>query len=311
MRSQRWRFALMCGIWGLTWIAIKIGVRAVPPFAFAASRLLLAGSVLFLLARLDGRRAPRRGAWPRIVLAAILVNTICYGSLFWGMQYVPSGLSAVINLALIPLGLFTIGVLANEERFSPRKLAVIALGVAGLGILFFPKLDAQGETGTLAGMLALVLGTAAYCWGSVLSRPLLREIDTLSLASLHNLVGGTGLAVGALLFEPIGRHTFEALLRPQVLASWLFLALGGTVVAFTIYLSLLRDWGPTRAGLYAFVSPIVALVVGIVAYGEKLGGFEALGSVLMLLAAAFAMEKKPAPAAEPPKQVSAVVSASK
>jgi drug/metabolite transporter (DMT)-like permease len=288
MDSKRWLFALMCAIWGLTWIAIKIGVRAVPPFAFAASRLLLAGSVLFLMARIGGRPAPRRGAWPRIVLAALLVNTVCYGALFWGMQFVASGLSAVINLSMIPVGLFAVGVLSNEESFSSRKLGVLALGVSGLGILFFPKLTSQGETGTLTGMLALVVGTAAYCWGSVLSRPLLREMDTRSLASLHNLIGGLGLA--AFLFEPVGRDTWAALLRPEVLASWLFLSLGGTVVAFTIYLSLLRDWGPGRAGLYAFVSPIVAVLVGVVVYHEPFGGFEILGSAFMLGAAALAFQ---------------------
>ena len=84
-------FALMSLIWGLTWIAIKTGVDAVPPFFFAATRILVAGVILFAIARARGVMRSPRGHTGRIVLAGLLVNTVTYGCLFWGMQYVPSG----------------------------------------------------------------------------------------------------------------------------------------------------------------------------------------------------------------------------
>lgn len=284
-------FAIMSFIWGLTWIAIKTGVDAVPPFFFAASRILVAGLILLVLAYRKGALVSPAGHVGRLVLAGLLVNTATYGLLFWGMQYVPSGISAVVNLALIPVGLFTMGVVAGEETFTGRKLAAIALGVFGLGVLFLPKLSAETELPALQGMMALVVGTLAYCWGSILSRPLFDRYRPTCVSAFHMLVGGSGLLFLALLYEPIDLQTLNAYASPRVLLSWLFLVLGGSVAAFTIYLGLLRDWGPSRAGLYAFVSPVVALALGVALFDEQLGAYELAGSVIMLFAAGLAMRR--------------------
>lgn len=285
MRRKHLAFAVMATIWGLTWIAIKTGVAAVPPFLFASLRLLTAGTVLLAMAP----KTSIRGHRVRIVFAAILVNTVTYGLLFWGMQYVPSGLSSVVNLALIPVGLFTIGVAFGEETYSGRKVVAIVLGITGLTFLFLPKLSFDSDDRALAGMAALVVGTLAYCGGSILSRPMLRTLPPLALSGWLTLLGGAGLAILSIVFEPIGRSTFAAFLTPTVLASWAFLVLGGSIVAFTLYLRLLRDWGPTRAGLYAFVSPIIAVALGVAVFAEPFGAFEVAGSTLMLSAAALAM----------------------
>ncbi|HSF19281.1 MAG TPA: EamA family transporter [Vicinamibacteria bacterium] len=287
---MRFFFLLMCLIWGLTWMAIKTGVASVPPFLFASLRLLAAGAVLMGLARARGQSVSLRGRMGRVVAAAVLVNTVAYGALFWGMQWVPSGISAVVNLSLIPLGLFSMGLLVKEETFSYQKLGAIVVGVIGLFILFAPRIRGD-ERPELVGMIVIVTGTLAYCWGSILSRPLLRELETLALGGLESCIGGLGLALLAVFFEPIGLPTFRAFLSPPVLLSWLFLVLGGSVSAFTIYLTLLRDWGPSRAGLYAFVSPVVALLVGVLFFEESLGPFEIIGSVTMLGAAGIALER--------------------
>ena len=138
-------------------------------------------------------------------------------------------------------------------------------------------------------MTATVVGTLAYCAGSIISRGLLRTRDVLSVSGLLSAIGGMGLAVLSLMFEPVGLGTIAAFLTPPVIASWLFLALGGSVAAFSIYLTLLRDWGPRRAGLYAFVSPVIAVVLGVTVFGEPFGIFEVAGSVIMLGAAGFAL----------------------
>ena len=292
MTSKHIAFAVMSTIWGLTWIAIKTGVDTLPPFLFASTRLLAAGTFLLLLARLRGATLSTSGSHGRVVAAAILVNTVTYGSLFWGMQYIPSGLSSVVNLALIPVGLFTIGLAAGEETYSRRKVGAIALGVLGLVVLFLPKLSFEGDGLALFAMVALVVGTLAYCWGSILSRPLLRTLPPLVLSGWLTLIGGAGLFVVALVFEPTDRATLSAFLTPPAVLSWLFLVLGGSIIAFTLYLRLLRDWGPTRAGLYAFVSPIIAVVLGVFVFDEPFGGYEILGSTLMLGAAALAMRRE-------------------
>lgn len=291
MTSKHLAFAVMATIWGLTWVAIKVGVDALPPFLFAASRLLAAGTFLLLLARHRGANLSTSGFRGRILVAAVLVNTVTYGMLFWGMQYIPSGLSSVVNLALIPVGLFTIGLAAGEETYTSRKLGAIALGVLGLFVLFLPKLRFEGNGLALAGMAALVVGTLAYCWGSIMSRPLLRSLPPLALSGWLTLIGGGGLLALALAFEPVNVGTLSAYLSLPVAAAWLFLVLGGSIVAFTLYLRLLRDWGPTRAGMYAFVSPIIAVVLGVLVFDEPFGAYEIAGSALMLCAAALAMQR--------------------
>lgn len=291
VRDRRLLFLLMCLIWGLTWIAIKTGVEAVPPLFFAAIRLIAAGSVLLLIARARGGTIRMAGRGRRLVAAALLVNTTTYGLLFWAMQYVPTGVSAVVNLSLVPVGLFGIGLLSGDERYSGRKLLSIVLGVTGLATLYFPKLSLESDSLGTMGMTAIVVGTLGYCAGSIISRRLLRTTDVLSLSGLLSLIGGTGLALLSLLFEPVDAATVVAFLDPSVIASWLFLVLGGSVAAFSIYLSLLRDWGPSRAGLYAFVSPVVAVVVGVAVLGEAFGAFETTGSAIMLGAAALALSE--------------------
>lgn len=284
-------FAVMATIWGLTWIAIKTGVETLPPFLFASTRLLAAGGFLLLLARLRGASLSIDGLHGRVIAAAVLVNTVTYGMLFWGMQHIPSGLSSIVNLSLIPVGLFTIGLAAGEETYSRRKVAAIALGVSGLVVLFLPKLSFDGNGLALLAMVALVIGTLSYCWGSILSRPLLRTLAPLPLSGWLMLIGGAGLFVLALWFEPVDRTTLSGFLELPVLLSWLFLVLGGSIVAFTLYLQLLRDWGPTRAGLYAFVSPIIAVVLGVFVFDEPFGAYEIAGSTIMLAGAALAMRR--------------------
>lgn len=285
-------FAVMSVIWGLTWIAIKFGVAAIPPFTFAGARLFAAGAVLLALARARGSALPADASRSRILIAGILVNTVSYGLVFWGMQFVPSGLASVVNLALIPVGLFSMGLIAGEETFSARKMLAIVIGVAGLVILFLPSLSFDADRRSLAGMLALVSGTLTYCCGSILSRPLLRVSSPVPLAGWLTIIGGTGLIVLALAFEPIDRSVLSAFLDPTVFASWAFLVLGGSVVAFTLYLRLLRDWGPTRAGMYAFVSPIIAVLLGVVVMHEPFGVYELAGSSFMLGAAGLAMSRR-------------------
>ena len=282
-------FVTVSLIWGSTWIAIKIGVSAMPALTLGALRSLAAGMVLLAFAE----RASLNG-WvlknaAQIIPLAILTNALPYAGLFWGMQYVDSGVAAVVNLALMPIGLFAFGLAFGEETYFHRRLAGVFLGVCGLVVLFWPRLALDPQGLSVWGLLAIVAGTLAYCLGSVLSRPLLREISPLAVSGLHMFIGGIGLTVIAASAEPVSAQTLTALFQPAVLASFLFLVVGGGAVGFAIYMRLIRDWGPTRAGLYAFVSPIVAVILGVVVLDESLGPFELIGSAIMLGAAALAM----------------------
>jgi drug/metabolite transporter (DMT)-like permease len=305
-------FAIMCLVWGLTWIAIKTGIATIPPLFFAGTRFIAAGILLLAWERFTGHRdataTPRAGAlravrradWQAMFLASLLVIAATYSLLFWGMQHVASGLSAVLNLALMPVGLFAIGLAYGEERFSVRRLIAIAIGIVGLAVLFRPESGGR-DSGELWGMAAIIGGTLAYCWGSVLSRPLLRIYSPELVSGATCLVGGIVLIGLALAIEPIGRDTLAAFAAPAVIASWLFLVLFGSLAAFTIYLRLVRDWGASQAGLYAFVSPAIAVAVGVLISGERVRATELLGMLIMLAATWFALSRPTASLAATPR----------
>jgi len=280
-------FALMSLIWGLTWAAIKFGLRDLPPLLLAAVRYLFV-AVLLLPTLRNVPAAFAQGRWRRTVASALLVNTGTYSLLFWGMQSVPSGLAGLVNLALVPVMLFALAALTGEERPTWRHALALAIGISGLVGLFWTRL---GENGTASGvgLLAIVVATASYCVGSVVARPVVGPVTPLALTMVQAAIGGVALLMLSLALEPITGTTLLSLVTPAALGSILFLSLFGTIVAYTLYLVLLRDWGSVRAGLYAFVSPIVALAVGAWLFGETIGTPEVIGAILLLIAAGVAL----------------------
>jgi drug/metabolite transporter (DMT)-like permease len=279
-------FLIVSLIWGLTWLGIKIGVAATPPFFFAAVRFIAAGGLLLAImaARIDWRGLRRQ--WRAVLGVSMLLTTFSYGPMFWGVQHTASGVAAVINMSVTPLMLFVIGVVLGAERFERRKLLGVLIGIVGLVLLFWPELQADAHTEAWS-LVALLTGTTVYCLGSVLSGRMLGGLDTVSVSGAVMLIGGFGLALLSALFETVTAATFAALLEPAPLLSILFLTLGGSIIAFTLFLYLLRVWGPTRAGLFAFVSPVVALVTGALTLGERIDPLQALGAAVLLGAAAF------------------------
>jgi drug/metabolite transporter (DMT)-like permease len=188
----------------------------------------------------------------------------------------------------------------GQERPTWRHGLALVLGIAGLVILFAGKAEVAGTAAELWGAAAMVAAALSYCLGSVLSRPLLDQLTPLQLTAAQGLVGAVGLTALSLALEPVSAGTLRAMLQPGPLAGVLFLVIAGTFVAYTIFLRLVRDWGAPRAGLYSFVSPVVALLLGALVYAEPLTWRELTGAAIMLLAAAIAIARRPVPAGPAP-----------
>jgi drug/metabolite transporter (DMT)-like permease len=287
-------FGIMSLIWGATWAAIKLGVTTVPPIFFAGLRYALTSILLALFVRGLGGPFGTKFIW-RTLVSGALVNVGTYSLLFWGMQYVSSGVSGLINLSLIPVGLFALSILAGEEAPRWRHGIALALGLIGLAVLFLGKATLGGGSMELPGAAAIVAATFCYCLGTVLSRPLLAAFSPLQLTAAQAVVGAAGLLLLAAVLEPVSIDTLTALASPGPLGGLLFLVIFGTVVAYAIYLRLVRDWGAPRAGLYAFVSPIVALALGWLFFAEQVGWREISGAAILLLAAALALDVRREP----------------
>jgi drug/metabolite transporter (DMT)-like permease len=280
-------FAAMALIWGLTWLPMKIASEAVPPIFLAMMRFLLAG--LCYLAFILVKGLPLRMKHPgRVIVASLLITTGCYSLLFWGVARAPTGLSSIVNLSLMPIFLILIGALYGQERITPRRLGAIALGILGLVMLFSGR-TGSAQDGALLGLAAVALATLSYAWGGVVSRPLMQTMHPISLAFWETSIGALGLIPVSLLVEGYDPAYFAGLTDGRAIMGLIILVLGGSLGGFSIYLWLVRDWGAFRAGLYSFVSPVVAVAVGVALANEAFGWPEAIGMGVMLSATALAL----------------------
>jgi drug/metabolite transporter (DMT)-like permease len=305
-------FALMALIWGVTWLPMKLASEAVPPIFLATVRFLLAG-LCFLAIALARRLPLHPRRFGRVLVASLLITTGCYSFLFWGVAHAPTGISAIVNLALMPIFLVAIGALYGQERITTRRAGAIGLGVLGLVLLFSGRTGAA-ESGTMAalGLAAVAAGTLSYAWGSVVSRPLTESMPPLVLAFWETLLGAIALVPVSLVLEGYEPSRFAALGDARALLGLGVLVLGGSLGAFSIFLWLVRDWGAFRAGLYAFVSPIIAVAIGVIYAREPFGWSEALGGAVMLGATALSLTEPQArrAAAAMPKGVATAPGAS-
>jgi drug/metabolite transporter (DMT)-like permease len=280
-----WLFVALCIFWGGNWLATKGLVTHAPPFASAAARALLCGVTMLALAGREQVWALLSHAPLRIVAIGLLTSTVCNGAIYWGVARLSTGLAAIVNNGLTPIGLLAFGYLLGEETLSRRRLGGIALGVIGLALLFARRTQGAFDTEAIAGLAAVAGGTLSYCLGSVWCRPLLRHSGPMAVGGMQMLIGGSFLVALSGVIERPATGQLAGMGSPVFLVSLAWTAFVGGAAALVIYLRLIRDWGPTRAGMYAFVTPIVATALGAVVLGERLGMLEIAGAAVLLAAA--------------------------
>ncbi len=287
-------FGVLCFVWGTTWLAMKVGIATVPPGFFAGTRWTIAGLALLGFRAVRGHTlaVPFR-LRARLVLCSVLMVSLNQVIQLYGLKYITAGLAAVLGSALTPIGLLGFAVAFRQEKFRWQQAAAMALGIAGILVLFGPKALA-GELAWLqvAGALAVVVSTLSYAAGSVLARPLMRTMPPAHVAAMTNFVGGFVLLVFSLAFEPGARAAMTGNWGWPAFLAWAYLLLPGSLGATVIYFLLVRDWGASRAGTYAFISPVIAVVFGFAFFGEKVEPSDVFGMVIMLAAAGMVLRLK-------------------
>jgi drug/metabolite transporter (DMT)-like permease len=285
-RPPAWKillaFAIIYFLWGSTYLAIRVGVREVPPFLLAAMRFLVAGLVLYgwMLAR--GERSPNLRQWMSAFLLAILIFVFDYGLVFWAEQRVPSGLAAVM-MAMIPvfMALSEI-VFLRTQRLTVRLALGLLIGIGGVAVLMSHSLYLGGAPIDTAGAVALIVASLSWSIASALTRKLSLPPSKVMSSGVQMLAGGVLLVLtAASLGEFRGFHP-ETVSRTAWL-SLLYLIVAGSIVAFTAYVWLIHHESPTKVGTYAYVNPVVAVLVGYVWGGEELGLRTILGTVMVLI----------------------------
>jgi drug/metabolite transporter (DMT)-like permease len=288
-------FAIIYFVWGSTFLAIRIGVHEVPPLLFAAMRFLAAGLVLYGWMILKGERAPSGRQWGSVAVLAILIFVCDYGLLFWAEQRVPSGVAAVM-LATIPafMALSEI-IILRTQRLTFRLALALLIGIAGVAVLTSRSLDLGEEPIDRLGAVALIL--AAMSWGvaSALSRKLPLPPSKVMSSGAQMLAGGVFLALVGAAFGELRDFHPELVSRGAWLAL-LYLIVPGSIIGFTAYVWLIHRESPTKVGTYAYVNPVVAVLLGYLLGGEGLGLRTVLGALFVLISVVVITTTPPAKA---------------
>ena len=303
--SQRAMFVFICFVWGTTWLAMKIGIATVSPGVFAGLRWSLAGAILLIFRLIRGQRVlPPPRLVPRLIFVSVLLITLNQIIQLYGLKTITAGLAAVISSALTPLALLGFSVAMGQERFSPRQLGAIAIGILGVLMLFGPAAFAGTlDVWEMIGAAGVTIGCLCYTAGSVMTRPIMRTLEPVQLAGLTDLIGGLVLLIASLAIEPGAWQSMRFHWGWPAFLAWLYLLIPGALLSTTMYFLLVRDWGASRPGTYAFVSPVIAVVIGSSVFGEKLDWGDALGMTMMLGAAFLALRpgRRTPALANPPK----------
>ena len=275
-------FSIIYFVWGSTFLAIRVGVREVPPFLLASMRFFVAGVVLFGWMRLTGTPSPSRREWVSASLLAVCIFVLDYGLVFWAEQRVPSGIAAVM-MATIPVFMALSEILfLRTQRLTLRLALALLVGMGGVLVLVSRSLGLGEAPIDTAGAVALVIAAVSWSIASALNRKLpLPESKGMS-SGAQMLVGGILLAVAAAVFGEFSGFHIEAVSR----GAWLALAyliVAGSIIGFTAYVWLLHHESPTKVGTYAYVNPVVAVIVGYFLGGETVGPRTLLGTLLVLV----------------------------
>jgi len=275
-------FAIIYFVWGSTFLAIRVGVREVPPLILAAMRFFVAGVVLygFMIAR--GERSPSARQWRSASLLGIIIFVFDYGLLFWAEQRVPSGIAAVM-LATIPVFMALSEIMfLRTQRLTVRLVLALLIGIGGVAVLMSRSLSLGGAPIDSVGAVALIFASMSWSVASAITRKLPLPPSKIMSSGAQMLAGGVFLAIaaGALgefrNFHPwnVSRGAWLALL---------YLIVAGSIIGFTAYVWLIHHESPTKVGTYAYVNPIVAVLVGYFLGGEALGPRTILGTLFVLI----------------------------
>ena len=275
-------FAIIYFVWGSTFLAIRVGVREVPPFLLAGIRFLVAGVVLYGWMRARGTPSPTAREWRAASLLAFLIFVLDYGLLFWAEKRVPSGVAAVM-MATIP-AFMTISeiLILRTQRLTARLAIALLVGLGGVAVLVSHTMSFGEAPIDTAGACALVVAAISWSVAAALTRRLPLPAAKVMSSGSQMLAGGVLLTVAAALLGEFRGFHVQAVSREAWLAL-LYLIIAGSIVGFTAYVWLIHHESPTKVGTYAYVNPVVAVLVGHFLGGETIGARTACGTLLVLV----------------------------
>jgi drug/metabolite transporter (DMT)-like permease len=275
-------FAAIYLIWGSTYLAIRYAVETFPPLLMMGVRHLSAGTALYAWTRWRGTPAPKLREWVHPALIGALLFLGGHGSLAWAEQRVPSGIAALL-VATLPMWIVVLArVKGTERKLGGRALGGLVLGFVGVAVLFGPDILRRTGEVNLLGAFAVLSGTFIWAAGTIYMRSVKMPDSPVISSAMQMLAGGVALMIAA----TVSRETADFHLSAVSARSWwalAYLAVFGSIVAFTAYSWLHTVASPSRVATYAYVNPVVAVLLGWVLAREPIGMYTVIAMVIILV----------------------------
>lgn len=270
-------------VWGTTYLAIRISLETIPPLLMAGFRWIAAGSILTIALKLRGETLPRPATWPTLTLLGILLLGFGNGGVVWAEQTISSGLAAVL-VAACPFWMVGIdALLPGGATLTPRKLAGLVVGFLGIVLLVWPEIRV-GESGRmfLQGVVACQIACFGWAAGSIYARKRghaeAKEENVLATAAFEMLFGGIVLLIAGILHREAAQLAFST----RSTGALLYLILFGAIGGFTAYAYALKHMPVASVSLYAYVNPIIAVVLGTLVLKEPFNVRMAIAAAVVL-----------------------------
>lgn len=266
-------------IWGSTWLAIRFGLESLTPFLSAGLRFLVAAAVIYIVMFYKKLKVQRDDAAIKIYLQMGFFSfVIPFGLVYWGQQYIASGLASVL-FAVYP---FFIAIFSKisipDEKIDKFKIIGMVLGFIGIIIIFSDNINFSLNTDFM-GMLAVLLSGIMQASIAVTIKKNGKHLNSLTMNLIPMLIAGFVMTIGAFFVEDLSRVVFDS----KAISSVVYLGVFGSVVTFTSYYWLLKKINIILLSFIAFITPIIALILGWIVYDEVLLRHHIWGSVLVLL----------------------------
>jgi drug/metabolite transporter (DMT)-like permease len=278
-------FASIYVIWGSTYLAIRYAVETIPPFIMGGIRFLISGAMLYLWARSRGAPRPTRLHWRNAIIAGGFLLLGGNGAVVWAEKFVPSGLTALL-VSILPFWLVIIEwIRPPRRRPSAAVLVGLVLGFVGIIVLVGPSdVGGHGDVSPL-GALVLILGSLSWAIGSFWSRDAQLPESGLLTTGMEMVGGGVLLLVVGTLAGEFSRLDIHGISNASAFGL-LYLITFGSMLGFTSYIWLLDKVSPARLGTYAYVNPIVAVLLGWAIAGERLSIRTGVAAAIVICAVA-------------------------
>jgi drug/metabolite transporter (DMT)-like permease len=285
--KHRWSvalYALLCIIWGSTWLVIKVGYGGLGPFNVAAIRFFLAGALLVPLVPTLGARWPRGGTeWSLVASVGLVLFAGDYGLIYWSEQFLDSGLTAILFATLPIITAAMAHLYLPGDRMTAGKTAGTLLAFGGVVALFAERV--RFDPSAVAPMIAVVAAAVCASATAVASKRYGAALHPAALNAPAMLIGAVALFAASLAAG-------DGFRLPQDTSTWGaigYLAVAGSVVTFLGYFSLLKKWSVTSLSFISVFTPAIALLLGFLLLDERPTFLTLIGGVLILLGVTLAL----------------------